>query len=103
LAAALKTDSVVATGGGVVSMAAARDLLKAAHTIWLDCDDHVIMDRLSDGDRPLMNVDPRESLVGLRRMRVGWYREVSRARVDASGTLEDVTGRIVAVLAGVDG
>lgn len=103
LIAALDTDAIVATGGGVVCAARARDLLKSAPTIWLDCDDQVILARLSDGDRPLLGQDPRGSLARLRDVRVGWYSEVSRARVEASGTLDDVTGRIVAALAGANG
>lgn len=101
LETALESDGVVATGAGVVSIEAARELLKSTTTIWLDCDDEVLEDRVGDGDRPLLGDNPRGSLARLRGERTPWYEEVSRARVDASGTLDDVIDRVVAAMAGV--
>ncbi len=97
---ALETDGVVSTGAGAVSTEAARRLLKSAPTIWLDSEDAVLEDRLGDGDRPLLGDDARASLARLRAARTPWYAEVSRATIDASGTLDDVIERVVAAVAG---
>ena len=95
LRTALACDAVVATGGGIVSSEAARTLLGSQVTIWLDCTDDVILARVGDGDRPLLGEDPTTAVVRLRLARQHLYREVSRARVDASGTLEDVVQRVI--------
>jgi shikimate kinase len=95
LEAALETDSVVATGAGVVSTQRARELLEREVALWLDCDNETILGRLGEADRPLLGDEPSSSLSRLRGERDAWYEEVSRARVDASGTLEDVTARIL--------
>lgn len=92
---ALSTDAVVATGGGIVTTAPARAMLSRERTYWLDCDVDVLMERLDDGDRPLLKDDPRGALERLRREREQWYLEVSRVRIDASGTLEQVTERVL--------
>jgi shikimate kinase len=39
--------------------------------------------------------NPREALERLREQRSAWYGEVSRARIDASGTLDQVTQRVL--------
>lgn len=95
LEAALETDSVVATGAGVVTTQRARELLEREVTLWLDCDNEAILARLGEADRPLLGDEPSSSLSRLRGERDAWYEEVSRARVDASGTLEDVTARVL--------
>ncbi len=95
LEGALARDAVVATGGGVVTTPAARELLAGQITIWLDCDDAVILDRLDDVDRPLLGHDPENALALLRAERGGWYAEVSRARIDATGTIEAVVTLVV--------
>ncbi len=95
---AVDSDGVVATGGGVVTTPAARELLGREFTVWLDCEDAVILGRLSEGDRPLLGADPATSLARLRRGRSGFYREVSRARVDANGLLDVVIERVLQVL-----
>jgi len=71
----------------------ARDL---AHefTLWLDCDDEVILARLGDVERPLLAERPAEALAKLRRDRVEWYREVSRSRIDTSASLDEVIARV---------
>jgi 3-dehydroquinate synthase/shikimate kinase/3-dehydroquinate synthase len=94
----LGADAVIATGGGVVTTKASRDLLAGERTLWLDCDDEVILARVADGDRPLLGDEPRASLARLRSEREQWYRQVSRVRVDASGTLEDVVARVLSEL-----
>ena len=96
LKAALEDEAttVIATGGGIVCSPRAREALAEAFTIWLDCDDDVILSRLGDVDRPLLSQDPSETLARLRREREGWYAEVSRARVETSAPVVDVIAAI---------
>jgi shikimate kinase len=91
---ALSSDSVVATGGGVVGTPEARDLLKLEPTYWLDSLDDEIISRLGNVERPLLGSDPVAGIVRLRAERSEWYRDVSRARIDASGTLDEVVARV---------
>ena len=88
------TDVVIATGGGIVCSPEARDLLSGEVTLWLDCDDDVILARLGDGERPLLSERPAEVLAQLRRERAPWYEEVSRARIDASTSIEDALAQV---------
>lgn len=90
LATALDSAGVVATGGGVVCTPRGRELLARAVTVWLDCDDDVLLERLGDVDRPLLGPDPDVTLVQLRVERTAWYQEVSKVRVDASSSLAEV-------------
>lgn len=87
-------DAVIATGGGIVCSPGAREVLREEFTLWLDCDDDVILTRLGDVDRPLLAEDPTASLARLRAEREAWYVEVSRARVDTSAPLDDVVARV---------
>lgn len=87
-------DAVIATGGGIVCSPDARAALRDELTLWLDCDDDVIVARLGDSERPLLADEPAEALVRLRREREPWYREVSRARIDTSAALDDVVARV---------
>jgi shikimate kinase len=94
LADALAGDVVVSTGGGIVVSTAARDMLRREPTVWLDCEDAALLARLDDSDRPLLGDEPAVALARLRREREAWYDEVARVRVDASGDVEDVVGRV---------
>ena|SRR5580692_6904128 len=89
------TDAVVATGGGIVCSPGAREVLRDECTLWLDCDDDVILTRLGDVDRPLLAEDPTASLARLRAEREAWYEEVSRARIDTSAPLDDVVAHVI--------
>jgi shikimate kinase len=91
---ALKGDGVVATGGGVVTTPDARAMLVEEVTLWLDCDDATLIPRLGGVERPLLGDDPEASLRRLRLEREGYYREVSRASVDASGDPHEVATRV---------
>jgi shikimate kinase len=75
----------------VVTTSAARELLRAQVTLWMDCDDDVLLTRQGGVDRPLMGEDVGASLAQLRRERATLYAEVARVRIDASGPLVDVT------------
>ncbi len=88
-------DVVIATGGGIVTTPEARVILAEEFTLWLDCDDDVILSRLGDVDRPLLAEDPTAALARLRAERAPWYREVSRARVDTSAPLEVVVEHVM--------
>jgi shikimate kinase len=87
-------DVVVATGGGIVCTPAARAVLAAECTLWLDCDDDVILNRLGDVERPLLAAGPAEALAALRRERTAWYRDVARARIDGSQPLDEVVASV---------
>jgi shikimate kinase len=90
LAQALSGASIVATGGGVVTTLAARQLLRHELTVWLDCPDEILVTRVLDGDRPLLDDDPAQRLSELRRQRDSLYAEVSRFKVDSSGPLDQL-------------
>jgi shikimate kinase len=95
LRGALASDGVVATGAGAVTTPAARDLLEAEFTLWLDCDDETLLTRVGDGERPLLGNDHAAALKELRRRRETWYRECSRVRVDASGSPDEVMNGVI--------
>jgi len=95
LNAALETAGVVATGGGIVVSAAAREVLEREFTLWLECGDETLLRRVGEGDRPLLGEHPARRLGELRRERTEWYREVSRHRVDADREVDDVVGDLV--------
>jgi shikimate kinase len=87
-------DVVVATGGGIVCSPDARAALSEEFTLWLDCDDVVILARLGDLERPLLSAQPAEALSNLRREREAWYRQVSRARIDTSTSIADAVAQV---------
>lgn len=90
LRAAIAVDAVVATGGGVVTTDEGRALLRGELTVWLDCPDDVLLERVRGGDRPLLGDEPAVALAALRAQRAPWYEEVASCRVDASGSPERV-------------
>lgn len=102
LRAALGADAVVATGAGVVTTPAARALLAGELTIWLDADDEVLVARVADGERPLLGEEHAGALARLRAERSAWYREVSRGRVDATGSPDEVRDRVLDQVRAVD-
>jgi shikimate kinase len=98
LRTALIGDAVVATGAGVVTTAPARELISREFAIWLDADDETLSERVAEGDdRPLLGDDRSEGVRRLRAERETWYRESSRVRVSATGTLDEVLDRVLAV------
>lgn len=92
---ALESDAVVATGAGVVTTSSARELLESEITLWLDCDDETLVQRVGDGDRPLLGEDHSRALAVLRAQREDWYRSSARLRVDASGSPDEVRQRVL--------
>lgn len=101
LRSALAGDAVVATGAGVVTTNDARELLEHEFTLWLDCDDVTLSERVSEGERPLLGDDHRGALKELRARREAWYRSCARQRVDASGSIDDVLGRVLEIVSSV--
>ena len=91
---ALRSEGVVSTGGGIVTFEKSRAALKVAPTVWLDTQDAQITPRLGGADRPLLDGNPAQILKLMRETRAPLYEEVSRARIDASGTLEDVKNQL---------
>lgn len=91
LSEALRSDAVVATGGGVVTTAPARELLREHPTVWLDADVATLLERVALGDRPLLGEHPQERLEQLRGDRSSWYESVALVRIDATGSLDEVT------------
>ncbi len=95
LRACVDCDGVVATGGGVVETDAARSILFNEWTVWLDAPDEILIERVSDGDRPLLAGGAGVALAGLRLRRSAWYRAVARVRVDVSGPLDEVVDDVL--------
>jgi shikimate kinase len=98
---ALECDAVVATGAGVVVTSNARALLRSSLTVWLDCDDELLVARVEDGDRPLLGDDHVRALRKLRDEREPWYNECATWRVDASRSPTDVLCDVVKLVSRV--
>jgi len=90
LSEVLESDAVVATGAGIVTTPAARAFLEGEFTLWLDSDDDTLLRRVAEGERPLLGDNHATALRELRQRREPWYRATARARVDSSGSLDDV-------------
>ncbi len=94
--------TILATGGGAVVDPLNRWALWEAGTVaWLDAAGDLLLERVR-GDvvvRPLLGGDAAASLARLRREREPFYRAAD-LRVDASGSVESVTGGLVEALAG---
>jgi shikimate kinase len=101
LRTALESDAVVATGAGVVTTAPARALIADETAIWLDCDDAILTVRVGSGERPLLGEDHAVALARLRMEREALYESVSKVRIDASGTPEEVARRVFEALGSV--
>lgn len=91
---------VVATGGGIVLLAANRALLRAqAYVVWLDAPIAALVARLQahDEQRPLLQgTDPAARLAALHAARAALYAEVAHLHIDTAGqTPEQVAGAIV--------
>lgn len=98
LRAALASDAVVATGAGIVTSEQARELLAREAVVWLDCDDETLVERVEEGERPLLGEDHARGLARLREERSSLYEQLALAKVDASGTLSEVTERVKTAL-----
>lgn len=96
---ARKTRCVIATGGGAFARPDTRALLKeGAATVWLRCDLDVVLSRVpQDGTRPLAgNRDIMRALLAERETSYS----MADATVDATGPVDDVADRVLALLRG---
>jgi shikimate kinase len=77
---------IVATGGGVVTVAKNRDLLpQIGPVVWLDASTDHLYQRVRHSKRPLLQTkDPRRTVEELYRARESLYREVATVRIDSS-------------------
>jgi shikimate kinase len=51
--------------------------------------------RVGEGERPLLGDDHATALKDLRQRREPWYRSSARARVDTSGSVDDVLKDVI--------
>ncbi len=98
LRACIESDAVIATGGGVVENALARDLLRAQTTVWLRVGVNCLVARVAEGDRPLLSGDVAERLTLLAARREHWYASVAQVSVDGEGPLDEVVEAITAMV-----
>ena len=93
LADVLKTDHVIATGGGVVDSSRNRELLKKnADSIYLKADFETLYQRISadkGNQRPLFLKNSKEDLAAIFKKRQAWYEEVASQIVDVSSLNPD--------------
>ncbi len=94
----IESDAVIATGGGVVESAPARELLRTQATVWLRVGVTCLVARVAEGDRPLLAGDVVERLTLLAARREHWYASVAHASVDGEPPLDEVVAAITAVL-----
>jgi shikimate kinase len=88
-------DVVIATGGGAVESELSRARLRDEPlVVELRCSVEVLLIRLEDGDRPLVEGPTPERLAGLIDRRAPLYAEVADASVDADRPLDDVVGSV---------
>jgi shikimate kinase len=95
LLSTVQSEAVVATGAGIVTGERAREVITREFAVWLDVDDDTLLERVAEGERPLLGHDHALGLQRLRSERERWYRESARVRVDAGGSLDEVVERIV--------
>lgn len=98
LVEALRSYDLVATGGGVVTTPEARAELSRARCVWLAISVDDVIERLRDGDRPLLDGDVRERVTMLAQSRDPLYAELASAVVDASRPFDEVVQAVVTIL-----
>ena len=93
------TDAVIACGGGLLTTAAARDLLfDSACVVWLDAPDGDLLRRVGDGaSRPLLLGDAAVTLPRLRAERQAAYAR-AHLRAPARGPVADTAARLAGAL-----
>ncbi|MGH3691077.1 MAG: shikimate kinase [Microbacterium sp.] len=85
VADALAEGGVISLGGGAVTQAATRELLRQQPVVFLTVSPDAVADRLRGGSRPLLaGEDPVERWKKIFEERRGWYTEVSSATFDTS-------------------
>lgn len=86
VAEALSEGGVISLGGGAVTQADTRDLLKGHPVVYLTVSADAVADRLRGGNRPLLagEEDPVERWKRIFAERQGWYSEVASTTFDTS-------------------
>jgi shikimate kinase len=69
---------IMACGGGVIESFGNREFLKDKTVIWLDTDWNIIIKRIKDTSRPLVNKLSEKELYALYRKRRKFYAEVAK-------------------------
>lgn len=99
LRVAFTTDSIVSCGGGTVTYAPSRELLRAhRRVIWLDAPVATLTSRVATGDRPLLGTHHGAALEALRTDRAPLYRLVADATIDADRPVDEVVRDVVAAV-----
>lgn len=88
---------IVATGGGMVTSAANRELLpRIGPVVWLDAGPEQLFQRIKHSKRPLLQTDdPRRTVEELYRAREPLYREVAKFRIDSGNLTHRQTAEAV--------
>ena len=96
----MKTDHVVATGGGLPCREGRMDVLKSLGTVvWLDGDFRELYERARrGGDRPMLHGRSPAEVEALYRQRTPYYRQ-AHLTIDTTGLgVDEVVGRLVRAL-----
>lgn len=84
----LPRDVLVATGGGIVTLAENRQLLRQAdEVIYLKADFETLYERLikdNSSHRPLLQLKAKDELEKIYNSRQSWYEEVATRTIDVS-------------------
>ena len=98
VAAALSDGGVISLGGGAVTDAGTRELLRQYPVVFLTVSADAVADRLRGGNRPLLaGEDPVDRWVRILDERQGWYNEVASTTFDTSRRpMQKIADEIVA-------
>ncbi|MEU4015766.1 shikimate kinase [Microbacterium sp. NPDC028030] len=99
VAEALSDGGVISLGGGAVTQAGTRDLLKDHPVVFLTVSPEAVADRLRGSNRPLLagEEDPVERWKKIFEDRRGWYAEVASTTFDTSRRpMQKIADEIVA-------
>ena len=103
--------AVIAAAGGVVTRGPNRDLINDARrsgeawVVWLRTDPEALVERVSrGGHRPLLDDDPRATLMRLHNERSPLYAEVADTVIDTTGiSVEEVARAVSAAYSAAEG
>lgn len=103
--------AVIAAAGGVVTRGPNRDLINDARrsgeawVVWLRTDPEALVERVSrGGHRPLLDDDPRATLMRLHDERSPLYAEVADTVIDTTGiSVEEVARAVSAAYSAAEG
>ena len=101
----LKTDDVIATGGGLPCREGRMDVLKSLGTVvWLDGDIRELYERARrGGERPMLQGRSPAEVEALYQRRTAYYRQAHLA-IDTTGLgVDEVVGRLLRALRGAHG